>query len=129
MASSLAVTRFKLKISCQGEALVLCQPGLSGVSSAPVQQELPGAPFIDSQLNWELFLLSNIIFFFFPFHLFPQLKGGWSRWEVGRGFADSLHVRVALFDLVRAYLIVKRDLFVFCDRGFVYNVVLERKLI
>lgn len=70
-----------------------------------------------------------MFFVSFPFHLFPHLKGGRSRREVGRSFADSLHVRVALFDLVRAYLIVKRDLFVFCDRGFVYNVVLERKLI
>lgn len=37
---------------------------------------------------------------------------------------------MALFDLARAYLTLKRDLFVFfCDQGFVYNVVLERKLI
>lgn len=86
------------------------------------------SPCIDPQLNWELFLLSNIL----PSLSFSPpspLKGGWPRWEVGSSFADSLHVRVALFDLVRAYLIVKGDLFVFCDRGFVYNVVLERKLI
>lgn len=74
-------------------------------------------------LSHQIFFLSSL------FHLFPHLQGGGPRWEVGRSFADSPHVRVALFDLVRAYLIVKRDLFVFCDRGFVYNVVLERKLI
>lgn len=96
-----------------------------------MEQEPRGAQALIPSWTGKLppYLSYQIFFHSFPFHLLPHLKGGWSRWEVGRSFEDSPHVRVALFDLVRAYLIVKRDLFVFCDRGFVYNVVLERKLI
>lgn len=138
MALYPTAARSKLKISCRDEvlisqALALCQSGLRWRELSPFETETTRSPRIDPQLNWEIatsFLLLNVLSFlsFLP-SCRPPPKGRRLCWEVGKRFADSLHVCVALFDLVKAYLIVKRDLFVFCDQGFVYKVALERKLI